>query len=167
MPLTVNAKATIRIESAEALAVGLGTGSIPMDRIWSFSLNPGTGADKIQYRWSRSGTTVISTPETFLLSALVDDLGRTMSFTKVRFWGLRNLSTNASAILKIGAAATNPWAAWVANVSDIVNVRPNNGFHLGYAPDVNGLAVVGGASDQLKIDPGAFAIPYELFFLGE
>jgi hypothetical protein len=167
MPLTVNAKATIRIESVESLVIGLGTGTIPIDMIWSFSFTPGTGASKIQYRFSKSATTVISTPETFLLSALVDSEGRTMSFAKIRAWGLRNLSTNASAIMKVGAAATNPWAAPFDATSNKLIVRPNNGFHFDYAPDVNGLAVVGGASDQLKIDPGAFAIPYELFFLGE
>jgi hypothetical protein len=166
MPLTVNAKATIRIESVESLVVGLASGTIPLDLLWSFSFTPGTGASKIQYRFSRSATTVISTPETFLLSALVDSEGRTMSFAKIRAWGLRNLSTNASAFLMAGNAGTHPWSSPFGSATDKLVVRPG-GFHLGYAPDLNGFAVVAATSDQLKIDPGAFAIPYELFFLGE
>lgn len=166
MPLTVNAKSTIRVESVESLAIGLATGTVGMDKVWSFSLDPGTGASKIQYRFSRSATTTISTPETFLLSALVDDQGRTQSFAKVRFWGLRNLSTNASAFMLVGNAASHPWSSPFGTATDKLVVRPG-GFHLGYAPDVNGFAVVAATSDQIKIDPGAFAIPYELFFLGE
>ncbi len=163
MALVVTGTTTLNSSFTETVTNGLITGSVGANVSYSKTWTNGSGADQVNYVFTKSATLAISTPVTLTLSALTDDSGRSIPFTKIRELVLKN---NGTAVMHIGAAAANPWAAIVGDAAtDKIPIRPG-GVLMMVAPDVTGFAVSSGASDQLKLDPGATACPYELSLKG-
>jgi hypothetical protein len=165
MPLSVTGNLDVSIRAAETLANGLGTGQLSPSLPVNLAFGSGVGAGNIQYVFSKSATAAAA-PITYTLSALVDDLNRTIALSKVRAWVLANLSQVDGQLLTVGGAATNPWLAPFGDVSDKLVVRAGGVLVLA-GPLATAYPVTAGASDQLKVDPGANTIPFKLMFLGE
>jgi hypothetical protein len=165
MPLNVTGNLDISIRATESLVNGLGSGQVAPALTVSLGFGNGTGANNINEVWTKSATAAAA-PVTYTLSALVDDLGRTIPIAKVRGIVVANLSGTDGQTLTIGGAATNPWTAPFGSATDKLKIPAGGPFALG-APLATGLGVTAGASDQLKLDPGANTIPFKIFFLGE
>jgi hypothetical protein len=165
MPLNVTGNLDVSIRAAEKVTVGLGSGQLAPSLAVNLAFGTGTGANNVQWSFSKSATATAA-PVTYTLSALVDDLGRTIALTKVRAFVIAHLGTVDGQPLTIGAAATNPWLAPFADVSDKLVIRAG-GVLVMAGPLATGYAVTAGSSDQLKLDPGANTIPFKTFFMGE
>jgi hypothetical protein len=165
MPLNVTGNLDVTIRATESLVNGLGSGQLAPTLAVSLGFGSGTGANNIQYTWSKSATAA-ATPITYTLSALVDDLGRTIALAKVRAWVIANLSQVDGQFLTVGGAGTHPWLAPFADVSDKAVIRAGGVLVLA-GPLATAYPVVAGTSDQLMIDPGTFTIPFKIMILGE
>lgn len=162
MPLDVTASVKLAVTMQEILTTGIESSNLAGVLSVATALAAGTGAGNIQQKWTKSAT-VTAAPVTWTLSAITDDLGRTIPFAKVRFFAIVNLGT---ADLLVGNAGSHPWAAPFSAGTERVRV-PAGGWLAMSAPSAAGLAVGSGTSDQLKIDPAAATIDYQLVFLGE
>lgn len=164
----MNVTADIRLTASavEQLTIGLGTAPITSTASSSLSLASGTGANAINKVWSKSSTPAIGTPDTWTLSALTDDVGRTVAFGKVRALVVINLDAVDGHALILGNAATNPWAGPFGAGTNTVKV-PAGGFLALVGPLATAFAVTAGTSDQLKVDPGANSVPYKILLVGE
>jgi hypothetical protein len=165
MPLNVTGNLDVTIRATESLVVGLGSGQVSPALTVSLAFGNGTGAGNIQWTFSKSATAAAA-PVTYTLSSLVDDQGRSIVLAKVRAFVIAHLGSVDGQPLLVGGAATNPWAAPFADVSDKLVVRAGGVYAFG-GPLATGYAVTAGSSDQLKVDPGANTIPFKIFFLGE
>lgn len=165
MPQNVTGELVVSIKAAETIANGLGTGQLSPSLAVTLTFGSGTGSGKVQQNWTRSATAAAA-PVTYTLSAMVDDMGRSVPLAKVRGIVIANLSQTDGQTLTIGGAATNPWLAPFGDVSDKLKIHAGGVFALA-APLATGLGVTAGSSDQLKIDPGASSIPFKIFFLAE
>lgn len=163
MSLTVSGNVKCSVNYGETLTAGLGSGNVAATIGFTQALANGSGANSINECYSDSGTLAVSTPVTLTLSALTDDLSRTIAFTKVRVLAILNSGT---ADLKVGGAATHAWVGPFADATDIAVVKPGGILFLA-APDASGMAVTSGTSDQLKLDPGSTACDYKIVILGE
>lgn len=162
MSLVCNSTVQASIYQAETLTIGLTTDNVSETLGVSLSFTNGTGAGKVNERWTK-GATATAAAVTYTLSSLTDALGRTIAFTKVRALLIVNKGTNA---LTVGDAGTNPWVAPFGGATQTVTV-PAGGALLLLAPDASGLAVTASSSDQLKIDPGANTVEFEISIVGE
>lgn len=162
MSLNVTANLKLSVTTSETLATGLGTGTVGGTSGLNVAFANGTGANNINEYWSKDHTAAAAA-DTYTLSALTDAVGRTVAFAKIRLLMIVNLSTFP---LTVGNAGTHPWAAPFDAATDTVKV-PAGGCLLLVAPDSSGLAVASGTSDQLKIDPGANTVEYQITIFGE
>lgn len=99
-----------------------------------------------------------------LAGALTNALGAAVAAAEIVGIIIVNRSTTQT--LTLGVAGTNPWTAMFAASGDGIKVFPG-GVFVNFAPDANGLgAVVGGASDVLRVANGSgSAADYDLVVL--
>jgi|GEM_PF-2792189 len=163
MPQAVSGNYKFTFSTSEILTNGTGTGALAGGVTSNLSFANGAGAGNIQASWSKSSTPAASTPDNWTLSALTDDLGRAIAFTKVRVFVI--LNTHATTSLIVGLAATHPWAAPFGATGS--RTIPPGGMLVITDPTAAGMPVTSGSSDQLKIDPGGTAGSYQIALAGE
>lgn len=114
----------------------------------------GTGASQADGIFTDTRTVNASTNDDIDLNgALVDALGTSVASAEVV--GIVIINKSATQTLTVGVAGTNPWTTMWAASGDGIKVFPG-GVFLNFAPDASGLgAVVGGASDVLRIANGS------------
>ena len=131
------------------------------------TISDGTGANQADLIWHDQRTLASGANEELdLAGSLSDAFGDTVTFAKIKAMLITNPDTAST--LKVGGAASNAWATWVANSTDIIVIRPGGRFYI-EAPDANGYAVTAGTGDKLKILHGAessIAINYKIAILG-
>ncbi len=128
----------------------------------------GSGADKISKVFSDQRTLSASSSEELDLAAsLIDGLGNTITFTKVKALIVRALAANTNNV-EVGGSGANGFEDWVGATGDLVSVKPG-GVFLITAPDANGLTVTAGTADLLKIanSAGSTSVTYDIIILGE
>jgi len=127
----------------------------------------GTGANQADLIWHDQRTLALSTSEDLdLAGSLTDAFGATVTFARVKGIVVYAASGNGDNI-QVGGAASNQFINWVANSSDIINVRPGGTFAL-IAPDAVAYAVTAGTGDLLRItnaDSGD-AATYDIYIIG-
>lgn len=98
-----------------------------------------------------------------LAGALSDAFGATVNAAEIVGIIILNHSTQT---LTVGVAGTNPWVTMWAASGDGIKVFPR-GLFVNFAPDASGLgAVVGGASDVLRIaNPAGGTANYDIVIL--
>lgn len=164
--MNVTADIKLTATAVETLTVGLGSAPVPSAIAQALSFTNGTGANNVNKVFSKSATAAASTPDTYTLSALTDDLGRTVAFSKVRVLIVINLETTDGHDLTVGNAATNPWVGPFGAGTNTVSIGAG-GFLVLVAPLATAYAVTSGASDQLMLNPGANSVAYKILILGE
>src|SRR4051812_39864866 len=92
MAQVVTGSLVATVSASERVTNGIGTGSIAPSLAASLTFANGAGANSINYVWSKSATATAATV-TYILSALTDDLGRSVPFTKIRVFFLQHLGT--------------------------------------------------------------------------
>lgn len=132
----------------------------------SWTVADGSGADQMDIIWHDQRTLAAGTPENLDLSgSLTDAYGTTMNFAIVKLIMVASASAN-DGLIQVGGAGSNTFVNWVANSSDILNVR-NGGALMLFAPDATGYAVTAGTGDILKINnSGASSGVYDIVIGG-
>jgi len=133
----------------------------------SWTIANGTGADQADLMWYDQRTLAASTSEDLDLSgSLVNSFGATMTFARIKAIIVYAASDNG-ALIQVGGAASNQFINWVANSSDVVNVRAD-GFFVLAAPDATAYAVTAGTGDLLKINntDGGDTATYDIYIIG-
>ena len=149
------------------LGVGLSTITDPLDRDFTHLLSSGTGANQASNLYHAERTLTASATENLdLAGSLTNGFGVTLTFTAIKAVLIRAKSTNTNNV-QVGGAASNAWATWVADSSDIVSVKPG-GTLLIVAPDATGFAVTAATGDILKVanSAGSTSVIYEIIILG-
>jgi len=117
--------------------------------VWT--VTDGTGANQMDIIWHDQRTLAATTSENLdLAGSLTDTYGTTLTFVKVKFIYVGAATANGG-LIQVGGAASNAFVNWVANSSDIIQVRAGGAFIL-YTPDATGYAVTAGTDDILKIN---------------
>lgn len=110
----------------------------------------GIGADQAQKLWTDQRTIAASGSETLDLSGVLTDVfGAALSLTKVKALLIKAAESNVNDVV-VGNAATNTWLGAFGAAAHTMAVKPGGALLL-IAPDANGLAVIAGTGDQLKI----------------
>lgn len=158
------ASGSLSISAEYTITSTTNTGGTASDVFAKRTYNPrwasGTGDNQFDRAWSHQNLT-LTTSETFTLSALAGPLGSVamVEVVEVVIW-----NDDDTADLIVGGAASNPWLAPFADVTDKATIKPG-GCWVMTAP-IGGLAVAAGSSDQLKIAASAGSIPYEIQIKG-
>jgi hypothetical protein len=125
----------------------------------------GTGANQVDGVFTDTRSVNASSNDDIdLAGALADALGATVASAEIVAILIKNKSTTQT--LTVGVAGTNPWVTMWAASGDGIKVFPG-GVFLNVAPDASGLgAVVGGASDVLRVTNGSGSTAtYDIFIL--
>lgn len=154
----------IRLQSVLSQSVGLGAANGQLTYEKNFGLDSGVGANQANEVYHAVRNLAGGANETLDLNGvLVDALGQTVAFTKIKAILISNPGAQD---LTVGGAATNGFIAFCGSATDVIKVKPG-GFLLMYAPDANGLGVTAATADQLKIANGAgTATNYEITIIG-
>jgi hypothetical protein len=156
----------------ESLLTDINALSNPQDFLTfrhDFGFANGTGANQADKRWSSAGRSLAGTTSENLdlAGGLTDYRGNVITFARIRGIAIfNNAAIGASNLIQVGGAASNAFINWVANSSDIVNVRPQ-GVLLLMAPDATAYAVTAGTGDILMVKNSAVGtITYDIALLG-
>lgn len=125
----------------------------------------GTIASVLDLHWEKAAVTLASSGTvTYTLSALTDDLGRTVALARVRFVLLQITTKTANDALTIGNAATHPWLAPFGGTTPTITVRD---LWLIVDNSPAGLVVTSSSSDQLLItNSGSSSITFNIYIAG-
>lgn len=165
MPLTTRLQVTL--EATHTSALDLATTTHPLAKAILEQWASGTGADQADQLWSDQRTINASSSENLdLAGSLTDAFGATITFARIKLILVIAADANTNDVA-VGGAASNQFINWVANSSDIVNVKAG-GVLLLYAPGATGYAVTSGTGDQLKIANGGAgtSVTYQIVLIG-
>lgn len=131
----------------------------------SIAWTDGSGASQANKQWSKTAT-LTATSATFDLTSLTGTFG-TVTFTKIKGLILINTSTTDGAMLTVGNAASNVWAAPFGGSTQTVKVGPGSCLVLSaMTAQSTGAWTVDASNKNLKIDAGSATITYKLVLIG-
>lgn len=165
----MNMTTRVKIEYTvlETVSAGLALAELPFSQILTQSLAAGTGTDSADLHWEKKEVVLAAGASvTYTLSALTDDLTRTVAFAKIRALLIRVMARTAGAgeHLVVGNAASNPWAAPFGAVGHTTKVYSTL---YAFVDKSDAFAVTASSSDQLKItNNGAAAITFAIALVG-
>jgi hypothetical protein len=114
----------------------------------SYTYGTGVTATNIDQHFEHDYTLAAAASVTLTLSAMVDDLGRTVPFAKIKTLVISITAKTGNDFLTVGAAAANPITSLHGGTTPTFFVRT---LEVKVAADTNGFAVAAGTADQLKI----------------
>lgn len=164
--LTVRARADIVAELIGAPDAGALT-YILDQAVKDVTLTNGTGANQSDLIFMDTRTLTASATENLdLAGSLTDPFGATLTFARIKAILVMADAANTNSV-QIGGAASNAFINWVANSSDIVNVRPGGRFLI-IAPDATAYAVTASTGDILKManSAGSTSVTYTIVIIG-
>jgi hypothetical protein len=132
-----------------------------------YNFSDGTGLNEIKQIFSDSRTLAASTNEDLdLAGGLVNALGQTLTFTKIRGIIVRAAAANTNNVV-VGNATSNGFATWVGAAAHTLIVRPGGMLAL-FAPDATGYAVTASTGDLLRIanSGSGSSVTYDLILIG-
>lgn len=141
--------------------------SAPLSQAFSFNLTSGTGANQADRIWAAETTLAASGSTSIdLAGVLVDAIGTSLTFVRIKGLYVRALSTNTNNVL-VGGAGSNQWATWLSAATTNIIVRPGGIFAL-FAPDATAYTVTAGTGDILQIaNSGAgTSVTYDIAIIG-
>jgi hypothetical protein len=133
----------------------------------SFPLANGTGANQADRLFADRRTLAASASESLdLAGSLVDNLGATITFARVRALLVEASSANTNNVV-VGGAASNAFASMFGDATDKFVVRPG-GLVLLVAPGATGYAVTAGTGDLLQVanSGGTTGVTYDITIIG-
>lgn len=158
------------IEIVETLPVPFNTVPISGYLTPSFSfVNGAAGTALAINQWfvpaSAPITLAASASVTYTLTALTDALGRSVSFAGgVRIWGILVTARTAGDFLAVGAAASNPWTAWITGTTPAIKVYDFFALAVG---STDKYAVSAGSNEQIKVtNSGSNPITFNFIMAG-
>ena len=163
--MTVTAELRVKFSAVKVGSGDLGNPEVrpTLDKLLQFA--SGVAADQADIVFADTRTVGISANDDIDLSGvLADAFGA--SIVSAEMVGIIIVNKSTTQTLTIGVAGTFPWVTMWAASGDGIKVFPR-GVFVNFAPDASGLgAVVGGASDLLRIANGGGATcDYDLILL--
>lgn len=158
---SINLRVTATLESVLDLAIA----RVTTDKSYNTKLTTGTGASQANGIFSDTRTLAASATEDLdLAAALVDGLGATITFTKVKAIIVKASAANTNNVI-IGAG-TNPFLLF-SDPTDSIPVCPGGVFVI-TAPDAAGLAVTAATGDIIKVtnSAGTTGVTYDIIIIG-
>lgn len=148
----------------ETLSLGTATAAnIQATTATSFSYGTGTGAGSIDLHWEHTYTLASAATQTLTLSALTDDIGRTVAFARIKRLLINITSKTGNDVLTVGAA-TNPITTLLGGTTPTFLVR---NFDIKVANDATGFVVTPSTADQLKfVNSGAASMTFTVSISG-
>ncbi|WP_242890267.1 hypothetical protein [Actinomadura litoris] len=133
----------------------------------SFPLANGTGANQADRLFADRRTLAASASESLdLAGSLVDTLGATITFARVRALLVEASSGNTNNVV-VGGAASNAFASMFGDATDKLVVRPGGAILL-LAPGATGYAVTATTGDLLQVanSGGTTSVTYDITIIG-
>lgn len=164
--MTLNTRVDLSIGATLQSALDLSSeGRVALAVAKSIVMSDGALSGQAQQLWFDTRTLLASTADNLDLNlSLTNGLGQQVNFNRVK--GLFVYSHPANTNVIAVGGGTNPFVNWVADASDIVNVRPG-GFMCLVAPDLTAYAVTAGTGDILKVANGAgSSVTYDIVIWG-
>lgn len=164
---TMTTQLQLKINTTGYLAVGLTTVDNPITQDYTQLLSSGTGANQASNIYHAQRTLAASATENLdLAGTLTNAFGVTLTFTKIKAIIIHAAAANTNNV-QVGGAASNAFVNWVADATDIINIRPGGTLIL-VAPDSTGYAVTAGSGDILKVtnSAGSTGVTYDVIILG-
>lgn len=164
MPLT--SKVTLGVTGYLSAALDLVTASAPLAYEKSIALEDGSSADQANRIFSDERTLSGNASEDLdLAGVLVDALGATITFARIRAVIIENLGTGSNQII-VGGAASNAWTGPFGASTHTVAVRAG-GMLAMVNRDSTGWTVTAGTGDLLKIANSASgSVNYRIILIG-
>lgn len=166
--MTLNSTLSIGASALLSNALDLTSPSATLNFARSVSLGSGSGAGKADRMFSDRRTLAASATEDLdLAGALLDDLGGTAAFARVKGLIIAASKDNTNNVV-VGAASSNAWAS-LFNATGTITLRPGAAFcAVAGVADATGWAVTGGTGDQLKIanSAGGTSVVYDIVVIG-
>lgn len=160
---------TARVLANYTQSLDLATGTIPLDLVKTITLATGTAAGQADQVFMDTRTLAPSANEDLDLngSTLRDGFGNNLAFLRVKGIYISAAAANVNNVV-VGAAAATQWAT-LLNTTGTVTLRPGASFlAFAGAADATAYAVVGGASDFLRITNSAAgtSVNYDIVIVG-
>lgn len=169
--MAVDTTLALRLMCSETAAEDLGTAQ--KSHLFEFPGTLGTGnyvtgtADnKFDLVWSDTRTLTAAAESLDLYGSLTTKVTGTISMVELCGIFIRNESTTAASVLKVGAGSNPSFAGLFGATGDIIKVGAS-GLFVFFAPlDGGGVTVTNTTADILYIDSGAATITYSILLLG-
>lgn len=165
--MSLTSKVVTRVLASQTSPLDLASGSFPLSVNTTVDLSDGTGAGSADLLFSDRRTLAASTSESLdLAGSLTDAFGATITFARVKAIYIAAASGNTNNVL-VGGAASNGFATWVGDATDVVVVRPGGALLLA-APDATAYAVTAATGDLLKIanSGSGTSVTYDVVIIG-
>jgi len=157
----------VALNAVQTAAKDLTTVRAPLDYAKRIILANGTAAGQADQIWSDTRTiTASGTDALDLAGSLVDALGATLTFARVKGLIVVAAAANTNDVV-IGGAASNTFVNWVGDATDKVKVKPGGVFCL-FAPAATGYPVTAATGDQLLIanSSSGTSVTYDVVIIG-
>jgi hypothetical protein len=167
MPLS--SRLSIAASAIQTTALDLGTAQAQLSKSYTVDLINGTAAGQVDRIFHDTRTLAASATEDLdLAGVLVDALGGTLTFARVKGFVVSAAAANTNNVIVGGASATQ-FASWVGAGTHTVTVRPGATLALmAGAADAIGYVTAAGSTDLLKIANSAAgtSVTYDIVVLG-
>lgn len=164
---TLNGRIGVTLSMLLASALDVGSASYPVNYNADFQFTDGTGANQANRAFTDKRTLAASTTEDIdLAGVLIDALGNTLTFDKIKALIVKADAGNVNDVL-VGGAASAQASAFFGDVTDAVRVKPGGVIAL-IAPDASGYDITATTADLLKIaNSGAGSgVTYTIIIVG-
>lgn len=167
MPLT--SRLSVAATALQTSVLDLGTASAQLAKSYTVDLANGTAAGQVDRVFHDTRTLAASATEDLdLAGVLVDALGGTLTFARVKGLIVAAAAGNTNNVIVGGASATQ-FASWLGAGTHTVTVRPGAVLALfAGSTDATGYVTAAGSTDLLKIanSAGTSSVTYDIVVLG-
>lgn len=165
--MALSAKIVAQIVATLSGSGDLGTPEAPVSTRTLIEFADGSGSGQANKVFADQRTIGASSNESLdLAGSLVDPLGATLTFTKIKALLAKAAAGNTNNVV-IGGAGSNTWVGPFGDATDTIAVKPG-GVALLVAPDAAGWAVTASTGDILKIanSGGTTGVTYDIVIIG-
>jgi hypothetical protein len=167
MPLT--SRISVAATAIQTAALDLGTAQAQLSKSYTVDLANGTAAGQVDRIFHDTRTLAASATEDLdLAGVLVDALGATLTFARVKGLIIAAAAGNTNNVIVGGASATQ-FASWLGAGTHTVTVRPGAVLSLmAGSADAIGYVTAAGSTDLLKIanSSSGTSVTYDIVVLG-
>ena len=166
--MTLNASIDLVVRARHTSPLDL---SSPVDELlkkFAQEYADGGGVDQASKIFHDERTLAASANESLdLAGGLTDAFGALLTFAGIKGLIIKAAAGNTNDVL-VGGAASNGWATWAADPTDVVAVKPG-GLLVLLAPTAAGYAVTPSTGDLLKIanSSSGTSVTYDIIIIGD
>lgn len=161
-----NVKVIVDSLLSSSLDIGTGRHAVLYEDDTAFT--NGTGANQANEMFTDQRTIAASSNEELdLAGSLTNAFGDTITFTSVKAIIVKAAAGNTNDV-QVGGAASNGFASFLGDASDIVVLKPGSVFCI-TNPNATGYAVTASTGDLLKIanSSSGSTVTYDIIIIGE